>query len=93
MQVGIISPTMIGIIPSIEMILWVAIGGRATLVGPVLGAILMNSAKTFFSESFPDFWLFILGAVFVIVVIFFTRRNYEPVSEIQKKGREVCKIS
>ncbi|GAB2567131.1 urea ABC transporter permease subunit UrtC [Gracilibacillus alcaliphilus] len=70
MQVGIISPTQIGIIPSIEMILWVAIGGRGTLIGPVIGAILTNSAKTFFSESYPDIWLYFLGAVFVIVVIF-----------------------
>ncbi len=70
LQVGIISPTMMGIIPSIEMILWVAVGGRGTLIGPVIGAILTNSAKTFFSETYPDFWLFFLGAVFVIIVIF-----------------------
>ncbi|WP_017726846.1 urea ABC transporter permease subunit UrtC [Halalkalibacterium ligniniphilum] len=70
MQVGIISPSMIGIIPSIEMILWVAIGGRGTLIGPVLGAILTNSAKTFFSETYPDAWLYFLGTVFVIIVVF-----------------------
>ncbi|MBU8908798.1 urea ABC transporter permease subunit UrtC [Desertibacillus haloalkaliphilus] len=69
-QVGIIAPTTIGIIPSIEMILWVAIGGRGTLIGPVIGAILTNSVKTFFSETYPDIWLYFIGAVFVIIVIF-----------------------
>ncbi|WP_078551514.1 urea ABC transporter permease subunit UrtC [Bacillus alkalicellulosilyticus] len=70
LQVGIISPTMIGIVPSIEMILWVAIGGRGTLIGPVIGAILTNLAKTFFSESYPDAWLYFVGTVFVVVVLF-----------------------
>lgn len=70
LQVGMISPTTIGIVPSIEMILWVAIGGRGTLIGPVIGAILTNLAKTFFSENYPDIWLFFLGSVFVIVVLF-----------------------
>ena len=70
MQVGIISPAMMGIVPSVEMVLWVAIGGRGTLSGAVLGAILTNGAKTFFSESFPDFWLYFLGVLFIIVVLF-----------------------
>jgi urea transport system permease protein len=70
LQVGMISPTTIGIVPSIEMILWVAIGGRGTLIGPVFGAIITNLAKTFFSENYPDIWLFFLGSVFVIVVLF-----------------------
>ena len=70
LQVGMISPTTIGIVPSIEMILWVAIGGRGTLIGPVIGAIVTNLAKTFFSENYPDIWLFFLGSVFVIVVLF-----------------------
>ncbi|ARK32771.1 urea ABC transporter permease subunit UrtC [Halalkalibacter krulwichiae] len=70
LQVGMISPTTIGIVPSIEMILWVAIGGRGTLIGPVFGAITTNLAKTFFSENYPDIWLFFLGSIFVIVVLF-----------------------
>jgi urea transport system permease protein len=61
---------MMGIIPSIEMVLWVALGGRGTLIGPVLGAILVNWAKTTFSESYPDIWLYFLGLMFVIVVVF-----------------------
>ncbi|MFB5663626.1 urea ABC transporter permease subunit UrtC [Alteribacillus sp. HJP-4] len=70
LQVGIISPSMIDIVPSIEMILWVAIGGRGTLLGPIFGALLANSGKTFFSQTYPDFWLFLIGAVFIIVVVF-----------------------
>lgn len=85
-QVGIISPTMIGIIPSIEMILWVAIGGRGTLVGPVIGAVLTNSAKTFFSESYPDIWLYFLGAVFVIVVIFLPGGLMSLLDKLKRRG-------
>nr|WP_246428010.1 urea ABC transporter permease subunit UrtC [Paenibacillus phyllosphaerae] len=70
LHVGIISPSMMGIVPSIEMVLWVAIGGRGTLVGAALGAILLNSAKSVFSETYPDAWLFFMGALFVIVVVF-----------------------
>lgn len=70
MHVGIISPSMMAIIPSIEMVLWVAIGGRGTLIGAALGAILLNYAKSVFSETYPDAWLFFLGGLFVIVVVF-----------------------
>lgn len=70
LHVGIISPSMMGIIPSIEMVLWVAVGSRSSLIGAVLGAILMNSAKTAFSESYPDIWLYFLGILFVSVTIF-----------------------
>ncbi|KAB8137686.1 urea ABC transporter permease subunit UrtC [Gracilibacillus oryzae] len=70
LQVGIISPTMIGIIPSIEMVLWVALGGRGTLIGPVIGAVFVNAAKTGFSESYPEFWTYFLGLMFVLVVVF-----------------------
>ncbi|CAH1222874.1 hypothetical protein PAECIP111893_04926 [Paenibacillus plantiphilus] len=70
LHVGIISPSMMGIVPSIEMVLWVAIGGRGTLIGAALGAILLNSAKSVFSESYPDAWLFFMGLLFVIVVVF-----------------------
>jgi urea transport system permease protein len=70
-QVGIISPSNIGIVPSIEMVIWVAVGGRGTLSGAVLGAVLVNGAKSVFSESFPNVWLYFLGALFVGVVLFF----------------------
>ncbi|WP_339216108.1 urea ABC transporter permease subunit UrtC [Solibacillus sp. FSL W8-0372] len=69
LQVGMISPEMMGIIPSIEMVLWVAVGGRYSIFGAVIGAVLTNSAKTFFSESYPDMWLFLLGSLFILVVL------------------------
>jgi urea transport system permease protein len=68
--VGIISPAMFGIVPSIEMIVWVAIGGRGTLVGAVLGAITVNWAKTGLSERFPSGWLYLQGLLFVAVIAF-----------------------
>ncbi len=52
------------------MVLWVAIGGRATIVGGLVGAVLTNSAKTVFSEMFPDGWPIILGGMFIVVVLF-----------------------
>jgi urea transport system permease protein len=70
-QVGIISPAMMGIVPSIEMVVWVAVGGRGTLVGAVLGAVLVNAAKSGLSESFPDAWMYFFGALFVGVVLLF----------------------
>lgn len=70
-QVGIISPSMMGIAPSVEMAIWVAVGGRATLIGAVLGAILVNIAKSLLSETYPDVWLYLLGALFIGVVVFF----------------------
>ncbi|UOF88845.1 urea ABC transporter permease subunit UrtC [Fodinisporobacter ferrooxydans] len=70
LQVGIISPGMMDIVPSVEMVLWVALGGRGTLYGAVIGALLMNIAKSTFSDAFPDIWLFFLGGLFVAVVAF-----------------------
>lgn len=70
LHVGIISPSMMGIVPSIEMVLWVAIGGRGTLFGAVIGAVLLNYAKSTFSESYPNIWIVFMGALFVVVVVF-----------------------
>lgn len=69
-QVGIISPAEMGIVPSVEMVIWVAIGGRGTLVGAVIGAILVNSLKSAVSESFPGAWSYFIGIMFITVVIF-----------------------
>lgn len=68
--VGIISPALIGIVPSIEMVIWVALGGRGTLVGAVLGALLVNYAKTSLSEAYPSGWLYLQGLMFVVVMAF-----------------------
>jgi urea transport system permease protein len=69
-QVGIISPSEVGITPSVEMIIWVAIGGKGTLVGPVLGALAVNGLKTAASENFPELWSYFIGLLFVIVILF-----------------------
>lgn len=68
-QVGIISPAEVGITPSVEMIIWVAIGGKGTLVGPILGALSINGLKSFASENFPEVWSYFLGIVFVVVIL------------------------
>ncbi|MGH3671728.1 MAG: urea ABC transporter permease subunit UrtC [Pseudonocardiaceae bacterium] len=68
--VGIISPANVGVVPSIDFLIGVAIGGRATLFGPVLGAIAVAWAETGLSESFPSFWSYFQGALFVLVIAF-----------------------
>lgn len=68
-QVGIISPSEVGITPSVEMIIWVAIGGKATLVGPILGALAVNGLKTAASENFPELWSYFIGVLFVAVIL------------------------
>lgn len=69
-QVGIISPAAMGIVPSVEMVIWVAIGGRGTLIGAIIGAILVNFLKSAVSESFPDIWSYFIGLAFIAVVLF-----------------------
>ena len=70
-QVGIISPTMMGIVPSIEIAIWVAVGGRGVLLGAIVGAILVNGAKSGLSESFPAIWQYFLGLLFIGAVLVF----------------------
>jgi urea transport system permease protein len=72
-QVGIINPSEFGPINSIEVVIWVAVGGRGTLVGAVAGAVLVNYAKTYFTAALPDVWLYALGALFVLVTLFLPR--------------------
>lgn len=69
-QVGIINPGEFSPLNSIEIVIWVAIGGRATLYGAVLGAILVNYSKTLFTGLMPESWLFMLGALFVLVTLY-----------------------
>lgn len=69
-QVGIINPGEMSPANSIEIAIWVAVGGRGTLVGPVLGALVVNLAKTWFTSHLPEYWLFCLGALFVLVTLY-----------------------
>jgi urea transport system permease protein len=71
LQVGFMSPTLVGIVPSIEMVIFAAVGGRMSLVGAIYGTLLVNFGKTYFSESFPDLWLFLMAALFIGVVMAF----------------------
>lgn len=71
LQVGFMSPSFVGIVPSIEMVIFAAVGGRMSLVGAVYGTLLVNAGKTFFSESFPDLWLFLMAALFIGVTLAF----------------------
>ena len=66
-QVGIINPGEMSPGNSIEMAIWVAVGGRGTLIGPIIGAFAVNGAKSFFTANFPEYWLFFLGLIFVLV--------------------------
>jgi urea transport system permease protein len=70
-QVGIITPAKIGVLPSIEMIIWVAVGGRGTLLGPVVGAVGVSWLQSILTTSYPDLWLLVLGGLFIGVVLFF----------------------
>lgn len=71
LQVGFMSPSFVGIVPSIEMVIYAAVGGRLSLVGAVYGTLLVNFGKTYFSESFPDLWLFLMAALFIGVTMAF----------------------
>jgi urea transport system permease protein len=72
-QVGIINPGEFSPLNSIELVIWVAIGGRATLYGAVIGAVLVNYGKTYFTGVLPEAWLFALGGLFVLVTLFLPR--------------------
>jgi urea transport system permease protein len=71
LQVGFMSPSFVGIVPSIEMVIFAAVGGRMSLVGAVYGTLLINFGKTYFSETFPDAWLFLMAGLFIAVVLAF----------------------
>ena len=72
-QVGIINPSEMSPASSIEMAIWAAVGGRGTLVGPIIGAFFVNGAKSWFTQAFPEFWLYFLGALFIAVTLFLPR--------------------
>jgi urea transport system permease protein len=69
-QVGIINPGEMSPAASIEMAIWAAVGGRGTLIGPIIGAFFVNGAKSWFTVAFPEFWLYFLGALFIAVTLF-----------------------
>lgn len=72
-QAGIINPREMAPLGSIEIVVWVALGGRGTLYGPIIGALIVNYAKSWFTIAFPEFWIFALGALFVISTLYLPR--------------------
>jgi urea transport system permease protein len=72
-QVGIINPSEFSPGNSIEAVLWVAVGGRGTLIGPIIGAFAVNFGKTYLTGALPEIWLFALGALFIAVTLFLPR--------------------
>lgn len=70
-QVGFMSPSIIGIVPSIELVIFTAVGGRLSVMGAILGCLIVNWSKSTFSEAYPDLWLYLMGGTFITVVMFF----------------------
>lgn len=68
LHAGVVSPALIGVVPSIEMVIWVAVGGRYSLAGAIVGALVVNLARDAVSSAFPELWLYCMGALFILVV-------------------------
>jgi urea transport system permease protein len=86
-QVGIINPGEMSPAASIEIAIWAAVGGRATLIGPIIGAFFVNGMKSWFTVAFPEYWLFFLGLLFIAVTLFLPQGLVGLVSRLRgKKG-------
>jgi len=90
-QVGIINPGEFSPLNSIELVVWVAVGGRATLYGAALGAVAVNYGKTYFTAVLPELWLFALGALFIIVTVFMPKGIIGLREQLRKKRSEMNK--
>ncbi len=85
LQVGFISPSLVGIVPSIEMVIFAALGGKGSLVGAVIGALVVNTGKSLFSENFPQLWLFCMGGLFIFVVVLFPNGLAGGLEQLRKR--------
>ena len=88
-QVGIITPSQIGVLPSLEIVVWVATGGRGTLVGAILGAVGINAARSVLTARYPEWWPIILGGLFVGVVMVFPEGLAGLPRQLQRWGRRL----
>lgn len=88
-QVGIINPSEMSPASGIEIAIWAAVGGRATLIGPIIGAFFVNGAKSWFTVAFPEFWLYFLGALFILVTLFLPDGIVGGVKKLLNKNAEV----
>jgi urea transport system permease protein len=93
-QVGIINPSEMAPDKSLEAVVWVAVGGRGTLIGPILGALGVNALKSWTTRAFPDMWLLILGTLFVLVTLFMPKGLIGLPSQLKTlRGRLRPKVS
>jgi urea transport system permease protein len=94
-QVGIVNPSEMSPANSIEMVVWVAIGGRGTLVGPIVGAFAVNGLKSWFTAAFPDLWLFALGLLFILVTLFLRKGIVGTLPDLKRllRGRMRAKAA
>jgi len=89
-QVGLINPSEMSPAQSIEIAIWVSVGGRGTLLGPIVGAALVNGAKSFFTQSFPEYWLFFLGLLFILVTLFLPKGFVGAAMAWMSKGKQAA---
>jgi urea transport system permease protein len=87
-QVGIINPGEMSPAASIEIAIWTAVGGRASLIGPIVGAFFVNGAKSWFTVAFPEYWLYFLGALFILVTLYLPHGIVGFVRQMQDKKNE-----
>lgn len=83
-QVGIINPSEMSTASSIEMVIWAAVGGRGSLLGPIIGAFSVNGLKSWFTAAFPDLWLYALGLLFILVTLFMPQGIFGLARKLQK---------
>ena len=86
-QVGIINPSEMSPAASIEIAIWAAVGGRGTLIGPIIGAFFVNGAKSWFTQAFPEIWLYFLGALFILVTLFLPQGIVGLVRKLRGKAK------
>jgi urea transport system permease protein len=87
-QVGIINPSEMSPANSIEIAIWVAVGGRGSLVGAILGAGIVNFAKSWFTVAFPEYWLFFLGLLFILVTLYLPQGVIGASDQMRRRWRE-----
>jgi urea transport system permease protein len=93
LQVGFMSPSIIGIIPSIELVIFTAVGGRLSVLGAIVGCLVVNWGKTTFSEAYPDLWLYLMGGTFIAVVMFFPNGLAGVMEKFPKLGGHLKQFS
>jgi len=97
LQVGFMSPNLIGVVPSIDLVIFTAVGGRLSLLGAVYGALIVNSAKSLLSEAYPNLWVFLYGALFIAIVMLLPKGLAglweDRISKLFKKYKTLAKKS